>query len=287
MKLGLFGINMGALGDDPRRALEAAQAAEAAGWESVWTGEHFAIAYPARPRSPAPPDAAILEPFVALSYIAAHTSTLLLGTGVTVLPLYQPLALAKQVASLDRISRGRVLLGVGAGHYEPEFAAFDIPMESRRSRVDEMLEALHAVWSQLSPTITFQSRTISGLRAEPRPFTPAGPPLHIGGHGRAAARRAVTYGAGWYGWSMSPEKAAAAISGLRKAHGRYERPADLSELEISITPPHRMPVDAALVRRYADLGVTRLILLAPGETHEHQDQLLDFVVSAPERLSLV
>lgn len=284
MKLGLFGINMGALGDDPQRALEAAKAAERAGWESVWTGEHFAVPDPLLPQSPVAPDTAILEPFVALSHIAAHTSTLLLGTGVTVLPLYQPLALAKQVASLDRISGGRVLLGVGAGYLEPEFAAFGIPLDSRATRVDEMLEVLPAIWSQNAPTVSFQGRPIAGLRAEPRPMSRTGPPLHIGGRGPAAMRRAVTHGSGWYGWSMSPDKAAAAISGLREAQTRYERAAHLRRLEISITPPHRLPLDASLVQRYADLGVTRLILLAPGETHEHQDDLLAFLNDAPQSL---
>ncbi|MDQ3733363.1 MAG: TIGR03619 family F420-dependent LLM class oxidoreductase [Actinomycetota bacterium] len=284
MKLGLFGINMGALGAEPERAVEAARAAEAAGWESVWTGEHFAIADPTVARAPVTPDSAILEPFVALANIAAHTTSLLLGTGVTVLPLYQPLALAKQVASLDRISAGRLLLGVGAGYYEPEFAAFGIPLESRASRVDEMLGALPALWSQETPTIAFQGRTIAGLRAEPRPFSPAGPPIHIGGHAAAAARRAVTHGTGWYGYSLSPDKTAAAITRLREAQARYDRPAHLGELEISITPPHRIPLDLDLVKRYADLGVSRLIMLAPGETHEHQDELLTFISAAPHLL---
>ncbi len=284
MQLGLFGINMGALGDQPERAVEVARAAEAAGWESVWTGEHFALPDPAVTGSPVPPDTAILEPFVALAHIAAHTTSLLLGTGVTVLPLYQPLALAKQVASLDRICDGRVLFGVGAGYFEPEFAAFGIPLESRASRVDEMLEALPALWSQPTPTFVFQSRTIAGLRAEPRPVQPNGPPIHIGGQAPAAFRRAVTRGAGWYGYSMSPDKAAAAIARLRQAQGGYERPSGLGELEISITPPHRLPLDAELVGRYAELGVTRLILLAPGESHEHQDDLLAFVTTAPQAL---
>jgi len=284
MKLGLFGINMGSLGQEPRRAVEVARAAESAGWESVWTGEHFALPDPAIPGSPAAPDTAMLEPFVALANLAAHTATLLLGTGVTVLPLYQPLALAKQVASLDRVSDGRVLLGVGAGYVEPEFAAFGISLDSRGSRVDEMLDALPAVWSQQTPNVAFQGRKITGLRAEPRPANPAGPPLHIGGHGAAAARRAVTHGTGWYGWSMSPDKAAAGIARLREALARYERPVGLGELEISITPPHRMPLDAELVARYGDLGVTRLIVLAPGQSHDRQDELLEFVASTPETL---
>lgn len=284
MKLGLFGINLGALGQEPERAVEAARAAESSGWESVWTGEHFALPDPAIAGSPMTPDTAILEPFVALANIAANTTTLLLGTGVTVLPLYQPLALAKQVASLDRIAAGRLLLGVGAGYLEPEFAAFGIPLESRASRVDEMLAALPAVWSEQAPTFAFQGRTVAGLRAEPRPTGPNGPPVHIGGNAPAAFRRAVTHGAGWYGYSMSPDQTAAAIAQLRQAQVDHERPRGLAELEISITPPHRIPLDAALVASYADLGVTRLVLLAPGDSHEHQDELLAFISAAPQTL---
>lgn len=284
MKLGLFGINMGALADDPQRAVEAALAAEAASWESVWTGEHFALPDPPVSNSPVSPETPILEPFMALANVAAHTTTLLLGTGVTVLPLYQPLALAKQVASLDRLSGGRVLFGVGAGYFEPEFAAFGIPLDSRAARVDEMLEALPALWSQRAPELSFQGRTIAGLRAEPRPVQPDGPPIHVGGQASATFRRVVTHGTGWYGYSMSPDKTAAALARLRQAQENYDRPSGLGEPEISITPPHRMPVDAALVSRYAELGVTRLILLAPGETHEHQDELLAFINDLPQTL---
>lgn len=191
MKLGLFGINMGALGQEPERAVEVARAAEASGWESVWTGEHFALPDPpASSGKPAPPDTAMLEPFAALAHIAAHTTSLLLGTGVTVLPLYQPLALAKQVASLDRVAGGRLLFGVGAGYLDPEFAAFDVPLAARAQRTDEMLEALSRLWSPGVPTVEFAGRTITGLRAEPLPTRSGGPPIHVGGHGAAAARRA-------------------------------------------------------------------------------------------------
>ena len=102
MHLGLFLINGNVCGTDPDAAVRVATAAEAAGWESVWTGEHYALPDPPVPASPATPDTALLDPFVALAYLAAHTRTLRLGTGVTVVPLHHPLVLAKQVASIDR-----------------------------------------------------------------------------------------------------------------------------------------------------------------------------------------
>src|SRR4051812_11904101 len=104
MRFGLFGINMDVLATEPAAAVRVARAAEDAGWESVWTGEHYVLPDPWAVPSPAKPDRPMLDPFVALTNVAAHTSRLVLGTGLTVLPYHQPLILAKQVASLDRVS---------------------------------------------------------------------------------------------------------------------------------------------------------------------------------------
>src|SRR6187549_3292608 len=111
MKFGLFGINNGPLAD-PDAAVRVAQAAEAAGFDSVWTGEHVVLPDPQAPPSHLAPETAILDPVVALTFIAAHTRTLRLGTGVIVLPQRNPLVLAKQLASLDVVSGGRLVLGL-------------------------------------------------------------------------------------------------------------------------------------------------------------------------------
>src|SRR5687768_835231 len=158
MKLGLFGINANACALDPEGAARVAQAAEAAGWESVWTGEHYVLPEPAVPESPARGDMPLLDPFVALAFVAAHTDSLLLGTGVTVVPLHQPLALAKRVASIDRVSNGRFLFGVGVGYLRPEFAALGAPFDHRGDRTVEYLDAMEAIWRVEAPR--FQGRFV-------------------------------------------------------------------------------------------------------------------------------
>ncbi len=277
MKLGLFPINSGLFASDPEAAVEVAVAAEAAGWESVWTGEHFALPEPSVQESPVPGSTPMLEPFVALANIAANTSTLLLGTGVTVLPLYNPYALAKQVVSLDRVSAGRLLLGVGVGYLAPEFAAFQVSLASRGRAVDEMLDSLHAIWTEQVPVVTWRGAQTTGLRAEPRPVSPDGPPVHVGGYGPAAFRRAHTRGAGWYGWALTPDGVRTALDALDVAGRGVERPPSLGPLEISISPPWNANVDGALLDEYRELGVDRLIPLVPSDAAHDVAAIVDFV----------
>lgn len=281
MKLGLFAINFGPFATEPELAVAAARVAEAAGWESVWTGEHFGLPDPATPDSPTHPRTPMLEPFVALTNIAAQTSTLLLGTGVTVLPLYNPYALAKLVVSLDRISDGRMLFGVGAGYLEAEFDAFDVALSTRGAATDDMLDALTAIWTSEAPTLRWRGRTRAGLRAEPRPLRAAGPPLHVGGAGPAAFRRAVERGAGWFGWAHDPSSARSVLARLALQQDRRRRPEDLGRLEISISPPAGLDVDAAVIDAYRELGVDRLILLPPASARE-PEAMADYLRRMPE-----
>src|SRR6516225_8273022 len=122
MHFGLFGINMGPC-VEPEAAVRVARAAEAAGFESVWTGEHVVLPDPQVPPSPLPPEYPLLDPAVALAFLAAQTRTVRLGTGIIILPQRNPLALAKELASLDVVSGGRLLFGVGIGYLKPEFDA--------------------------------------------------------------------------------------------------------------------------------------------------------------------
>jgi len=272
MRFGIFGVNSWACALDPAGAGRALAAAEAAGWESAWVGEHYALPDPPVPTSPAPPDTPMLDPFVALAHLAGATSTLLLGTGLVVLPLHQPVALAKRVASLDRVCGGRLLFGVGVGYLEPEFAALGVPMAGRGRRADETLDALAALWAG-GPVHEGRDRAFTGLRAEPRPVRPEGPPLHVGGHGPAALRRAVTRGAGWYGWMLDVAAASEHIAALRRAAGEHERPPALGPLEVSVTPPAGRPLDPGTVEAYAAAGVDRLIVIPPGRARKDTAEL--------------
>ena len=147
--LGLFGINVGPLGQNPATMVAVAQAAEAAGYESVWTGEHIVLPDPQRPPAPAPPEVPFVDTAVALAYLAAATDTIKLGTGIIILPQRQPAVLAKSLASLDHVSGGRLLFGLGVGYLEPEMTACSTPMEARGARADEYLAAMRALWTCL------------------------------------------------------------------------------------------------------------------------------------------
>ncbi len=259
MKFGLFGINNGALAD-PDSAVRAARAAETAGFDSVWTGEHVVLPDPQEPPSPAPPRMPMLDPAVALAYIAAHTSTIALATGIIILPQRNPLVLAKELASLDVVSKGRLWFGYAAGYLHQEFAALGIPFDDRGARCDEYLDAMLEVWDSDSPTFAGETVCFSGIDAHPRPVQRPHPRLIVGGRSAPAFRRTVRRANGWYGFALSPEAVATCVAGLERAATDVDRPAELGELELTVTPPPG-PVDADTVDRYRQLGVARLVML--------------------------
>jgi probable F420-dependent oxidoreductase len=259
MKLGLFGLNMGAA-TGPDEVVEAARAAEAAGFESVWAGEHLVLPDPQVPPSPMSPRDPVLDSVVALTWIAAHTTTLRLATGIVVLPQRNPVLLAKEVATLDVLSGGRTILGVGAGYLEPEFAAIGANFAERGAVTDEYLDALERLWYDARPEFAGRFASFAGIDAHPRPVQrPI--PIVVGGHTPPAFRRAVARGAGWYGFWLTPEDTADRLDGLRAAAAHVERPAELGELEITVTPRGRLTRESA--GAFAELGVHRLVLVRP------------------------
>lgn len=260
MELGVYGLNAKAtLG--PRETVRLARLAEDLGYRSWWGGEHVVLPSPRIPDSPMDPADPILDPLIHLAYVAAVTERLALGTGVIVLPQRNPLILAKQVASLDVLSGGRVLLGVGVGYLEPELAAVGVPMSERGGRTDEYLDAMTALWSDPAP-VSYAGRHVSflGFDAHPRPVRPGGPRIVIGGDSPAAFRRAVRCGHGWFGVGSSPDALAEALAGLEKAAAEVERPPGLGRLEINFMQLDPVAVRPAMARRYAELGVDRLLL---------------------------
>jgi probable F420-dependent oxidoreductase len=257
MRLGVFGINAGTT-YGPAETLRLARTAEELGFDSVWAGEHVVVPSPRVPPSPMEPEDPMLDPLVHLAFIAAASERLLLATGIINLPQRNPLVLAKQAASLDVLSGGRLLLGIGAGYLEPEMTAVGVPFGDRGRRTDDYIAAMRALWTQPGPVAHHGPFVdFDGVDASPRPVQPGGPRLVVGGHTPPAFRRAVAFGQGWYGFAQTPETAAACIDGLRRAAGEADRPAELGELEISITPRHRL--DAAAVDAFADAGVHRLV----------------------------
>jgi probable F420-dependent oxidoreductase len=263
MKFGLFGINIGpcAAAGAPARV---AAAAEAAGFESVWTGEHVVLPDPQVPPSPVPPQTPFLDPAIALAVAATATTTLRLGTGIIILPQRNPLVLAKELASVDVVSNGRLIFGLGIGYLKAEFDALGAPFEHKGARAIEYLEAMLALWTLEHPAYRGRFVRFEGIDAQPRPVQQPHPPIVIGGSTPQAYRRAVTHANGWYGFALDVNDAAAALAALRDALGAQARPAALGGLEISVTP--RGPLDREAVKRFAELGVHRLIPYWPVAT---------------------
>jgi probable F420-dependent oxidoreductase len=258
MKLGLFGVNYGTCGD-PEAAILVVQHAEAAGLESVWTGEHFVLPNPSRAGFSIAPTTPFLDSIVALTFLAANTTRITLASGILELPLHHPVALAKQLASVDRLSRGRLIVGIGAGYLEEEFAAMGVSRSERGRRMDEHLDAMRALWSMDAPEYHGRHVDFSGVDAHPRPIRRTGPPVVLGGVSAGARRRAVTKANGWYVFNTDQERASEAMQAIRADIARIERPAELAQLEITMTPVG--PFDRSTLEWYAELGVDRLVML--------------------------
>jgi probable F420-dependent oxidoreductase len=256
VKLGLFSINMDAP-VRPDALVASARAAEAAGFDSVWAGEHLVLPDPQAPPSPLAPQEPVLDSLLALSWAAAHTSRLRLATGIIILPQRNPVVLAKEVASLDVLSAGRVVLGVGAGYLEPEFRAVGANFAERGAVTDEFLDALEHLWGDDHPEYHGRFVDFAGVDAFPRPLQQP-IPLVVGGHSPPAYRRAVERAHGWYGFALDPDHVATCLAGLREAAATVERRPGLGDLEITVTPRSRLTPDRAAA--YAELGVYRLVV---------------------------
>jgi probable F420-dependent oxidoreductase len=256
MKFGLFSINNGPCAS-PKTAAAVARAAEQAGFESVWTGEHVIVPDPQAPPSPVAPDYPMLDPGIALSFIAAHTSTVRLGTGIIILPQRNPVVLAKELASVDVLSGGRLIFGIGIGYLKPEFDAIGAPFDHKGPRSEEYLGAMLALWTMPKPEFHGRWVNFAGVNTMPRPVQKPHPPIVFGGHTKEAYGRAARLAQGWYGFALDLDGTAKAIEGLKAACSAAKR--KFADLEISVTP--RGAVDRDTAKRFADLGIHRLILL--------------------------
>ena len=257
MQLGVFGMNAG-VPLAPADTLRLARLCEELGYDSWWAGEHIVLPDPRVPPSPMRPTDPILDPLVHLAFVAAATERLQLGTGIIILPQRNPLVLAKQAASLDVLSHGRLQLGVGVGYLEPELTALGVTLAERAARTDDYLDAMLAIWSDPARPHHGRFAAFEGVEAFPKPVRGDSPRIVIGGHTPAAHRRAVTRGHGWYGFALPPDAAAAQLEGLRAAADEVERPPELGPLEISVTP--MTPVGRDMFRAYEEIGVDRVVV---------------------------
>jgi probable F420-dependent oxidoreductase len=257
MRLGLFGANMGPCAT-PEGAVRIGTLAERLGYDSVWMGEHVVAPRPRARPSPIEPDYPILDPVVTLARLAGATERVRLATGIVILPQRNPVVFAKELASLDVLSRGRLLLGIGVGYLEPELRAVGVPMEGRGSRGDEYLQAMRCLWEDEAPAFRGSAVELEGVDAYPRPLQrPL--PVVVGGHSRAAHRRAARHAEGWYGFNLDRESTAEQLESLRREEQAAGSPR--GPLEVTVSPSE--PLNAAVVREYAKLGVDRLAVLPP------------------------
>jgi probable F420-dependent oxidoreductase len=273
LKLALFGLHRGSSAE-PDTLARRARLAEEVGFESLWIGDHIALPSTSESTGGDPPGQARLEAIVALTYMAALTTRVRLAIGVIVLPQRQPVLLAKQLSTIDTLSKGRLIVGIGVGYLEPELRSLGASLGDRSARTDEYLAAMRALWAEPVPSFAGRFVSFADVLQRPRPVQQPHPPLVIGGNSPAGFRRAIQAGNGWYGFDMDLEQTAQALAGLREAANRYERPAELGALEITITPSRdSLSLDAA--RRFADLGVHRLAI----QPHTMEGSAIDELIA--------
>jgi probable F420-dependent oxidoreductase len=293
MKFGLWSANIGPWAA-PGPALELAKAGETHGFESIWVAEHtvfprtYASRYPysADGKAPVPGETPMGDPLTHLAWLAGQTS-LILGTAAVVLPLRNPVLLAKELATLDVLSGGRIILGIGVGWLEEEFAACGVPWAGRAERAEDAIAAMRTLWSGADVSHRGPHFAFDDVTAFPLPVRPSGVPIVIAGSTPFAARRAGRVGDGWLPMDLPLEDFPARLSELKAATDRAGR--DVSDIEIScgISPLtegyQRVTTDPGEVRRYADLGVSRLILSAPiqqpGEAGTALEQFADNIIA--------
>jgi probable F420-dependent oxidoreductase len=277
--VGLFATNSHACAQ-PAAAAEVAGLAERLGYDSLWAGEHVVVPSPRVDPSPMEPDEPILDPLVALAHLAAHTERVRLGTGVIILPQRNPLVLAKQVASLDVLSGGRLILGIGVAYLEPEMTAIGVPMDGRGTRADEYLAAMRSLWEDDAPAYQGKYVSFGGVDAHPRPVQrPL--PVVVGGRSERAFLRAARHADGWYGFMIGLRAMAEYQAALQAA---IERAGRTEPLHVSVTPAR--PLDEEVVRAYAERGVQRLIVMPAPDLD--LAGVLEFVeANAPERIGAI
>ena len=216
---------------------------EQLGYDSVWVSDHVVV-----------PNAnivnfgeTIFDPLVTLGVLAGATSRVQLGTTVLIIPYRNAVVTAKMVSSLDALSGGRVVLGIGAGWVAAESAMLNVPFAERGAMTDEYLEAMQELWTNPAPSFSGKYTQFSGLRFEPKPVQKPHPPIWVGGHSKAALRRTAQFGAAWHPINRSPEELKAGraeIARLCQARGRAVPPAITLRNDVRLLGPGQ-PVPAS------------------------------------------
>jgi probable F420-dependent oxidoreductase len=265
MKFGLMYANAGPFAF-PEMLTHLATTAERCGIESLWAVEHVVIpvgyksTYPYDPsgKIPAPEQVPMPDPLIALAYAAAVTKTIRLATGILILPQRHPIYVAKEVASLDVLSGGRVILGIGIGWLEEEFQALGIPFADRAARTAEMVRAMRSLWKADPEPFEGKFFRWGLLESNPKPVQQPGVPIVVGGHTELAARRAARYGDGFFPGVTEEDQLIRLLAIMREECAKVGR----DPAAIEVTSGRAVP-DADGVKRLRDLGVARFMVPPP------------------------
>jgi probable F420-dependent oxidoreductase len=273
MRLGLHALG---IGSGARRGVidAVARGAEAAGFARLWAGEHVVMVdepaseypYADDGRIAVPAEADWLDPLIGLSFVAAATTSIGIATGVLLLPEHNPVVVAKQAASLDVLSGGRLTLGIGVGWSREEFTALGVPFERRGRRTAEYVAAMRALWSEDVASFQGEFASFGAIRVNPKPVRRR-IPVVVGGTTDAALRRIAGWGDGWYGFNLRD------VAEVRERVGTLQRLcAEAGRERVDVAVALRDP-DPADLPELAAAGVDELVIVAgppkdPGEAAE-------------------
>lgn len=271
MKLGVIPLCEQAFSTNPRWVADFVRLLEDEGVESVWMPEHVIMAEDYEPlyeysedgRAPVAPTTMMPDPLHWLTFAAAHSETLKLGTGVLIGPQHSAAILAKRLSTLDALSAGRLEVGIGIGWQKEEYGAVGVPYSQRGKRLDEMLDAMRTLWRDDPATFHGEFTTFDKVYCDTKPARPGGVPFLIGGSSEAAARRAGVRGDGYFPYTISPEDLAERMKTVRTA--AIEAARDPDTLSLTVWPHSYRPggtFDYDLIEQYHDIGTERLIVAA-------------------------
>jgi probable F420-dependent oxidoreductase len=272
VRIGLHALVIGP-GADPAVIEAVARAAEAAGFSTLWSGEHVVMVD--RPDAPypytgdgkiaVPSDADWLDPLIALAFVAAVTSRIRIATGILLLPQHNPVMVAKQAASLDVLSQGRFALGIGVGWSSEEFAALGVPFPGRARRMEEFVEAMRTLWRDDVSSYHGEFVDFQEVRSYPKPVRARQVPVFVGGNSDRALDRVAAYGDGWYGFNLSVDEVPERLAALSSRCRRVDRDPATVEVAVSLRDGTPQDVDAL-----ATMGVSELVVVDSPPAHPDQ-----------------
>ena len=282
MKIGIVSINVGGP-ETAERMIDVAEHAEAAGIESLWTFEHVVVPVDYDSRYPyarsgkmgIPPEGWFVDPLISLAHVAAATKKIRLGTGVNIFPQTNPLLFAKQAASIDVLSNGRLTLGLGIGWLEEEYQAMGTPFARRGARFDDYLAAVKKVWS--GDVVEHESEFLSwhGFKSYPTPMQQPHPPILIGGTTKKTLERVVSAADGWYAPSDSQQELEQGVAELKQMAADAQRPFD----SIDVTINWRLGKHPDALPAYEDLGITRAVAMLGATGESDPKKAIDLIAS--------